>query len=844
MELHTETPQPAVPQAPTSVLEKGGLASWLFSRHTWAGLLGVSLLVVLVFGILYAISLSNYLLFHSLAEMASVVIAFSIFVLAWNTRQISGNSYLLLIGIGMLFVGLLDFIHLLAYSGMSVFPGITANTPTQLWIAARYLQAATLVAAPIAVGRKLRPGGLVFLFSLITTAIVASIFVPGMFPDSYIDGRGLTPFKIVSEYVISAMLILAAVLTHRNRQAFEPRLLGFLYGFFGLSILSELAFAAYFGVYDSANMVGHLLKVGAFFLLYWGLVETALVRPYTGLFKGLKSREANLEREHDELEDRFDRIAETAGEGVWFIDDEDRTTFVNQALAEMLGYPPAEILGRRPQDFMDMEFAQSFEERLTRRRRGMKEVYDLKLVRKDGTILWARVSASPLLNDAGEYKGALGMISDVTERNLLLEGLERTNEQLRTLQAIDRAILAAEGPKEIARETVERLLANMACERVSVAVTLRGSPGLHILVEQGSAFADSGSYVEKLDLGLLERSMVNGSPLVYGGLDEDSDTLPIMKEMKDLGATSIALAPLRTEAGMDGVLMALSRRQNAYDRAQVEFLGLVADHLAVALRQAELQEALKAHSTRLETMVAERTAELESANKELEAFTYSVSHDLRAPLRAIDGFSRILAEEKRDALDTEALHYLGLVRKNAQDMGTLIDELLRFSRMSRQAVARELVDLNALVDEVWQGLALDLDGRDVEFVRAELPACSGDRTLLKQVFINLLDNALKFTRPRSPARIEVACEVSNSGENIYRVTDNGVGFDMTYAHKLFGVFQRLHRMEDFEGTGIGLATVQRIIRRHQGRIWAKAELDKGAGFYFTLEASQHGHRAD
>jgi two-component system, sensor histidine kinase and response regulator len=232
-------------------------------------------------------------------------------------------------------------------------------------------------------------------------------------------------------------------------------------------------------------------------------------------------------------------------------------------------------------------------------------------------------------------------------------------------------------------------------------------------------------------------------------------------------------------------------------------------------------------------LISNYRKELEAANKELEAFTYSVSHDLRAPLRAVDGFSRILLDKYAPQLPPDAQRYLSLVRSNTLQMGHLVDDLLAFSHLGRQAMIKNQVKPAALVREAWDLLRSEQDGRHVKLTVGNLPSCQGDRALLKQVFVNLLSNALKFTRKRDPAVIEVGC-IRKDGENVFFVRDNGVGFDMRYVGKLFGVFQRLHRSKDYEGTGVGLAIVQRIVHRHGGRVWAEAELDKGATFFLTL----------
>ena len=246
------------------------------------------------------------------------------------------------------------------------------------------------------------------------------------------------------------------------------------------------------------------------------------------------------------------------------------------------------------------------------------------------------------------------------------------------------------------------------------------------------------------------------------------------------------------------------------------------------------EEEVRQLNAELEQRVVRRTAELEAANRELEAFSYSVSHDLRAPLRAVDGFSQAVLEDYGPQLPEEGRRYLNTIRQSAQRMGELIDDLLTFSRLSRQQLNTRKVDTGNLVRNVLQELNRQLEGRQVDVRIQDLPFCRADPALLKQVWINLLSNALKFTSRRGDAVVEIGCD-QKSDQNVFFVRDNGTGFDMQYSDKLFGVFQRLHRAEDFEGTGVGLAIVQRVINRHGGRVWAEGSPDRGATFYFTLE---------
>ena len=286
---------------------------------------------------------------------------------------------------------------------------------------------------------------------------------------------------------------------------------------------------------------------------------------------------------------------------------------------------------------------------------------------------------------------------------------------------------------------------------------------------------------------------------------------------------------------MNGDLAA--RTGLSHGRTELHLLAQTFDEMASKLQ--ERQAEINRNHLELEQKVRERTSELETLNRELEAFSYSVSHDLRAPLRHMNGFAQILSAEKKFQEDSQASRYLGLITKSARQMGTLIDDLLSFSRMARQKLAIETVDFAGMVALVIKDSQSTEPNREIQWNVCELPNVRGDSSMLKQVWINLLSNALKYTRGKSPAVITVQSRAEN-GELIFSVADNGAGFDMAYADKLFGVFQRLHRDDEFEGTGIGLANVRRVIHRHGGRTWAEGSVGVGATFFFSIPTDMTG----
>lgn len=420
--------------------------------------------------------------------------------------------------------------------------------------------------------------------------------------------------------------------------------------------------------------------------------------------------------------------------------------------------------------------------------------YPLAIRHRSGSIMQVLYNASLFRNQAGAVEGVFAAARDVTERNRAEQAWKQSEERYRSLVTATAQIVWTTDPSG-------KVVSDMPLWRAFTGMTLAQIMG--------------GGWIESLH----PDDRVPTAEIWAKAVRERSlyDTeYRIRRHDGEYRYFAVRGVPLREE---DGSIR--------------EWIGTCTD----VTERKQAQHSLETLNEHLETRVAQRTEQLQAAVQELEAFTYSVSHDLRAPLRHISGFSKILTEDFAPTLPAEAQRLVQRIEEGTRRMGLLVDDLLNLGRVGRHEVRLQVTGLDSIIKDVLADLQPECETRKVRWEVGRMPYVECDPALMKQVFQNLLSNALKFTRPRPEAVIEVG-QTDQEGVAVVFVRDNGVGFSMKYAEKLFGVFQRLHRSEDFEGTGVGLATVQRIIQKHGGRIWAEAELDKGATFYFTLGSSE------
>jgi signal transduction histidine kinase len=419
------------------------------------------------------------------------------------------------------------------------------------------------------------------------------------------------------------------------------------------------------------------------------------------------------------------------------------------------------------------------------------------------------------------------LVDNARMHALTRASLERQGERLRILHELDRAVAAEQPPEAIAAAVIQPLRELLDVPRAIVNQFDLAAGEVEWVAAAGRRRTHGRGVRYSIALMGDVEALRRGEPQRV-----DVQKLPDSPERSALLESDVKVymvVPMRAGGELLGAL-SFGAPGDAFTPEQMRITEEVATQLAIAMHQARLLARVRNHAAELEETVRRRTEALQAANQELEGFSYSVSHDLRAPLRAVDGYARMLEEDYAERLDEEGRRLLSVVRQSSTRMGQLIDDLLQFSRLGRQEPARQPVDMAGLAREVAAELK---NGSSASIEIGELPRATVDRALMRQVWANLVGNALKYSGKRDDARIEIGGR-RDGGENVYWVRDNGVGFDMRYVDKLFGVFQRLHRSEEFEGTGVGLAIVQRVVGRHGGRVWAESKPGDGACFHFAL----------
>jgi PAS domain S-box-containing protein len=527
-------------------------------------------------------------------------------------------------------------------------------------------------------------------------------------------------------------------------------------------------------------------------------------------FSAVRRRvEKDLLRARDKLEMEMAQRTRQAGllnlthDSIFVRDMQDIITYWNRGAQELYGWTSGEAIGKNAHELLQTAFPAPIEEIRARLMSAGRWEGELRKIKADGTQVTVASRWSLRRDERGRPAAILQTENDVTEHQKREQEILSLNEELR--KRTDRL------ETEVAERTRHANLLDLTHDSIFVR--------------------DMSDIITYWNLGSQE---------LFGWKPDEAigkyahellcSVFPV--PIEEIHAELLRSGRWEGELGKtraDGTRLVVSARWSLQRDKQGRAAAILATNDDITERKQWEQEILS-----LNQELGRRSAQLEASNKELEAFAYSVSHDLRAPLRHMAGFTELLQKQSAGVLNERSQRYVNIVLESAKRMGNLIDDLLTFSRLGRADTHKTMVSLDQLVKEVLTEVRQDAKGRNIVWKFDRLPACYGDRSMLRLVLINLISNAVKFTRTRERAEIEVGCMEQEKDKVVVFVRDNGIGFDMKYVNKLFGVFQRLHPPEAFEGTGIGLATVGRIVHRHGGEVWAEGFLDKGATFYFSL----------
>lgn len=900
----------------------------------WSSRLSLLLVTAAVcFGLLLAERVS-YLFFHSLVEVFSVIVGASIFILVWNARHLIQNSAVHMLGVSFLVVSMLDLTHTLAFRGMGVLPGTGLNDPhpanlaTQLWLAARYSQSLALLvvlwlarshARTAAVDSRetlrLRPEILLVAGGAWMTLLLLAIFNWRIFPDAYLTE--LTPFKIVSEYVIIAILALAAIALYRYRSGFQFSVWQALMASVILLIFSEAAFTAYLSVEDWANFTGHVLKVLAYALIYHAIIQTTFVKPQETLFQERLAYESALRESEQRARARaaeLSVIMDTVPAIMWITNDpKSEVVTGNAAAAALLRMAPDENLSKTAPDASHTSHFRVLQNGveiapedlpLQKSAATGQPVRDFEetIAFSDGTSLHLLGNVSPLHDPQGHPAGAVAAFIDITERVKAEQALQESEQRYRSLfETISESFAVTELVYDEHNQAVDIrfLQVNPAFEQMAgvdrsalIGSTYRQIaqdnltllPAVQRVAETGEAqrivrfdtilnkhldillFRTSGSRVAWLVVDITEqqrsrqalqasedqlRRLVDSNIVGVIFFDEQGNiTLAndAFLELtgytrEDLANGAVTWQSLTPEEyiTVDAENAQLSAERGGMTPYEKEYICKDGSRVPVLLGFAVLPQGTTRYICFVVDLTEQKRAEeaahryalrLEESNRALESFAFVASHDMQEPLRKIQAFGERLKVALGSSGDETALDYLERMLSASRRMRGMVDDLLALSRVTTRAQPFAQVDLNQIVAEVLSDLELRVEASRAHVTAGDLPTIEADPTQMHQLFLNLVNNALKFHTPGQPPVVEISGALINDGTLLaLSVRDEGIGFDPQFSERIFQPFQRLHGRSEYEGSGIGLSICKKIVERHGGTIEVKST--PGAGSIFT-----------
>lgn len=841
----------------------GGVATGNEAQRTETQIFAFALAVT----ILYACSLYSYLLFHTLVELFCTIVTLGVFFIAWNSRRFLDNHYFLFLAVAFSTSSVLQLLHTFSFKGIGIFTGYDANLPTQLWIAFRYVVSLSFLAAPLFIERKLNLKAALSGFVAAMALLVVAIF-SRYFPDCFIEGSGLTPFKIYSEYAIIAILLAAASLLYKNRARFDSRVFSALLAAVLSGAAADLAFTKYLSVYGQANLVGHILLFFSSFMIYEAIVSTGLKEPAALLFRNLEQSEQALKRSEAQLqlaleertrelvekeklnaelqresavrkeaeealrgrEEQFRRAIEDAPIPVVMLTQQGEVLQVSRSWAALTGYTLAEMTSFDAwlMRHVAPTAAQAVQAQMRDIFSGARQSFyaDFPIRTREGRSRHWTFSASAL---QGRRPLAVCMGVDITEREESEAALKRSNQRLDLLAASASRLLQSGAPQQLADALCREVMNFLGCD-VFFNYLLDETEGVLKLNACAGISEERAAEIHRLELGVAICGCAarDACRIVAEHIPETPD--PRTELVKSLGVRAYACHPLMSQGRVLGTLSFGTRSRNSFSDDELSLMKAVADQVSIAMQRNLMEGRLRQ---------AKQAAEAASHTK--SRFVANMSHELRTPMTGVLGMLDLALQTDDNAERTE---YIRTAQRSAGSLLRILNDVLDLAKVEagKFSLDPKPFALRACVSQTVEIIMPEVRRKGLELtmqVDEQLPEhVLGDQVRLRQVLTNLVGNAVKFTE-RGGVQIALrsgGCPPDGSIEVSFSVRDTGIGIPEDKRHLLFYSFSQLDDSDtrNHGGTGLGLAISKEIIERMGGRITLESEGGKGSCFSFSV----------
>ncbi|MFW9866666.1 MAG: MASE3 domain-containing protein [Candidatus Thorarchaeota archaeon] len=804
----------------------------------------------------------NYLLFHSIAEIFSIVIAGGVFFIGWNSRRYMKNSFFLILGISSLYIGIFDLMHTLSYSGMQIFKGYDSNLPTSLWIAARYLQALSLIGAAFMIKRSIKPAYLMCLYLVISVILLFLIFTE-YFPICYIEGKGLTWFKVMSEYVINFVLLISLLKIIRNRSEFDEKVFILILSSIVATMTSELAFTFYFGVTDIPNFVGHILKIIAFYFLYKAIIQTGFEDPVDLLFRKIKKNELELEN-----------IIKHTGAGITMLDKNGKYLLVNEKAASELGGKPEDFIGKTLYDIFPKKLANEyFNNNRELIQKGISRAYQRKFKLPGGEKTYWIVE-QPLKDIDEKNYSLLSISTDITERIKSEELLAEAELRYRTTFEQSPGgiiILDPETSKAVEfNDVVCKILGYTREEFKDLKINdydfieNASETKLHIekILKEGRDDFET-KFVTKN--GEIRDVFVTGKVVTLSGKQYLQSTFRDITEQKEAEEKIRNLSKFPSEnpnpvlrVDNEHVLYCNTSGKITFNVNEGSSLPLILrETVSNVLTDKKIKEIEIKLNNRTFTLVITPVESVDYVNiygmditqrkqaeEKLSQLISTVSHELRTPITVLMMSIDYLTKNKDLLNDELEGKLMDGISRNIQLLNQLAEDILLISRIDEKGLTLDLIEYNPLdiINEILYLMEPIGKEKNVSFeinidnaIRLK-----GDPKRIDQIFRVILDNAIKYSKENSKVEISALKNYQDKYNLdgypgvLFQFKDYGHGIPKEDISRIFERFFRSSNVNEIAGTGLGLSIAKDLIEAHKGNIFVESELEKGTTIYVFL----------